>query len=128
MTKTISMAVRKRRREPAKPWPITLRQHVHVIWPIVTTGEIASSDFLIKNTATIQKWQQSARHLAGVEMELAGVYEPARRWNQEYPILSVRGISDVVGLKRDEKWAKYASRRPRRSSSPSFESFRNITW
>jgi nucleoside phosphorylase len=77
-------------------------------WPIVTTGEIASSDFLIKNTATIQKWQQSARHLAGVEMELAGVYEAARRWDQEYPILSVRGISDVVGFKRDERWTKYA--------------------
>jgi len=41
-------------------------------------------------------------------MELAGVYRAARRMNREYPILAIRGLSDVVGFKRDDRWTKYA--------------------
>jgi nucleoside phosphorylase len=37
-------------------------------------------------------------------MESAGVYRAAHH----LPILAIRGISDIVGLRRDEAWTKYA--------------------
>ena len=41
-------------------------------------------------------------------MELSGVYSAARRMGKEYPILAIRGISDIVGFKRDSAWTKFA--------------------
>ena len=76
--------------------------------PIVTARSIASSGHLIKDTVTIQQWSQAARDLVAVEMELSGVYAAARRMDKEYPILAIRGISDVVGFRRDPAWTNYA--------------------
>lgn len=76
--------------------------------PLFTTGAIASSDWLIKDSETIKAWQKSARHIRAVEMELAGVYKAARRKKREYPILAIRGISDIVGFDRDPAWTAYA--------------------
>jgi nucleoside phosphorylase len=76
--------------------------------PIVTDREVVANDFLIKNTRIIDIFKQSAPHMASVDMELAGVYSAARRMDREYPILSVRGISDIVGFKRDDRWTNYA--------------------
>jgi nucleoside phosphorylase len=70
--------------------------------PMVTTRAVASSDFLIKDTATLDGWLSSARHVSGVEMELAGIFEAARRRGGEYPILAVRGISDICRIQ--EEW------------------------
>jgi nucleoside phosphorylase len=39
-------------------------------------------------------------------MESAGVYIPCQRNN--IPVLAIRGISDIVGWKRDEAWTLYA--------------------
>ncbi len=77
--------------------------------PIFVARSIASSGFLIKDTATIERWRQFARDLVAVEMELSGVYGAARRMEKEYPILAIRSISDIVGLKRDPAWTAYAS-------------------
>ena len=76
--------------------------------PIVTTRPVASSDFLIKDTATLEDWQSSARDASSIEMELAGIFEAARRPGREYPILAVRGISDIIGFKRSGDWTQYA--------------------
>jgi nucleoside phosphorylase len=76
--------------------------------PKVVTGSIAASDRLIKSTKTIATWRTTARQIQAVEMELAGVYQAARRKNREYPILAIRGISDIVGLKRQADWTGYA--------------------
>ncbi len=76
--------------------------------PKVITGSIASSDRLIKNTSTIAEWRKSARQIQAVEMELAGVYQAARQKEREYPILAIRGISDIVGFKRHQDWTTYA--------------------
>lgn len=76
--------------------------------PEITVRSIASSGALIKDTAVIQTWQTTARDLAVVEMELGGVYSAARRKLREYPILAVRGISDIVGFKRSPEWTQYA--------------------
>jgi hypothetical protein len=75
---------------------------------IATARAVLSSDALVKDTETLQLWLTDARAAAAVEMELAGVYSAARKPRKEYPILAIRGISDVVGFRRDEKWTAYA--------------------
>lgn len=76
--------------------------------PLFTTQPVVSSDVLTKSTRVVEQWQQTSRSLAAIEMELAGVYRGARRISGEYPVLAIRGISDVVGFKREEAWTKYA--------------------
>lgn len=39
-------------------------------------------------------------------MEAGGVYEAARRSSR--PLLCVRGISDIVGFRRNDEWKDYA--------------------
>jgi nucleoside phosphorylase len=43
-----------------------------------------------------------------VEMEAAGIYRAARSGDKEYPFLAIRGISDIIGLKRHQDWTAYA--------------------
>ncbi|MDG3443978.1 hypothetical protein [Nitrospirillum amazonense] len=76
--------------------------------PRVTSQPVVSSDALIKEPSLIQQWQVAARSLAAVEMELAGVYIAARSRGKETPVLAIRGISDIVGFKREDNWTKYA--------------------
>jgi nucleoside phosphorylase len=76
--------------------------------PLYTTGPVASSGLLIKDPETVKAWRKLARHIYAVEMELAGVYQAARRKSREYPILAIRGISDVVGFLRNPDWTTYA--------------------
>lgn len=76
--------------------------------PIASRRAIASAGYLIKDTKVIELWQQSARDLAVVEMELPGVYAAAHRNSRNYPILAIRAVSDVVGFKRDPRWTAYA--------------------
>lgn len=76
--------------------------------PIYTAGPIASSDDLIKDPSILQRWLTHARDIYAVEMESAGVHRGARRRGHTYPFLSLRGLSDVVGLERDHDWTMYA--------------------
>jgi nucleoside phosphorylase len=73
--------------------------------PEFFTGPIASSDRLIKDPTVLIPILSSARHIVAVEMESSGVYRASRG---RCPMLAVRGISDLVGLKRNENWTKYA--------------------
>ena len=74
--------------------------------PIVTAGAIASSDRLIKDTEVLGVWLKVARQVVAVEMESAGVYRAAH--GAQVPVLAIRGISDIVGFKRDARWTRYA--------------------
>lgn len=78
--------------------------------PKITTRSFAGGDALVKDPETWQQWQTHARQIEAVEMELPGVYEAARTENHTYPILVSKGISDIVGLERDNAgaWTKYA--------------------
>ncbi len=76
--------------------------------PTVVTGSIATSNQLIKDAQLLATWQQFARQTQAVEMEVGGVYEAARRSRREYPVLAIRGISDIVGFRRDDRWTEYA--------------------
>ena len=73
--------------------------------PLYTAGPIGSSDRLIKDPTVLLPWLSTARHLLAVEMESAGVYRAAR---ERCPMIAIRGISDLVGLHRQESWTKYA--------------------
>lgn len=74
--------------------------------PEFFTRPTASSDTLVKNTQLVSQWLDATRQIAGIEMELAGVYQAA--WDSHKPVLAIRGISDVVGFKRSDEWTSYA--------------------
>ncbi|AMV23994.1 5'-methylthioadenosine/S-adenosylhomocysteine nucleosidase [Gemmata sp. SH-PL17] len=69
---------------------------------------VGGGGILVKDPALITEWKQSARALGFVEMEAGGVYRAARRTEREYPVLVVRGLSDIVGFKRAGEWTSYA--------------------
>jgi nucleoside phosphorylase len=73
--------------------------------PTYAAGPIASSDRLVKDPELLIGWLQTARSLLAIEMESGGVYRAARG---RCLMLAIRGISDIVGLKRSDAWTKYA--------------------
>ena len=73
--------------------------------PVYAAGPVASSDRLVKDPELLIPWLQTARNLLAIEMESGGVYRAAR---ERCPMLAIRGISDIVGLKRADAWTKYA--------------------
>lgn len=75
--------------------------------PIVYAGPIASSDSLVKDTLCAQAFLDAgSRKVIAIEMEMAGCYRAC--FDKDVPCLSVRGISDIVGLERETLWTKYA--------------------
>jgi WD40 repeat protein/nucleoside phosphorylase len=76
--------------------------------PKFKTGSIASSNHLIRNPLVLHQWHEIARTILAVEMEAAGVYQAAQRIDYQYPVMTIRGISDIIGLKRDKQWNEYA--------------------
>lgn len=73
--------------------------------PRFTAGPIASSDRLVKSPDLVILWLATSRDLLAIEMESGGVY---RALQERCPMLAIRGISDLVGLERDDAWTKYA--------------------
>jgi len=73
--------------------------------PMYMAGAIASSDRLVKDPALLFPWITTARSILAVEMESGGVYRASR---ERCPMLAIRGISDIVGLKRSDSWMKFA--------------------
>jgi nucleoside phosphorylase len=93
------------RRKLAKRYPEGSRNGSPVVW----SGPCVNGNLLLKDTKLLKKWQESARQVVQVETELAGVYEAAHSaGRQNYPVLAIRGLSDIVGLKRDPDWTQYA--------------------
>jgi nucleoside phosphorylase len=76
--------------------------------PRLRIGEAATSNTLVKDTKLVTQWKSAARSITHMEMELGGVYRAASKSTRSVPVLSVRGISDIVGFRRDAKWTDYA--------------------
>jgi len=76
--------------------------------PKYFSGPIGSSDSLIKDPAVLIPWLTTVRKLCAVEMEAAGVFRAMRRRDGEIPFLAIKGLSDIVGLARDDPWKFYA--------------------
>ncbi len=83
-----------------------LERHAVRNAPIATARKIASSDRLIKDPELLRTWRTVLKSVSAVEMESAGVYLACQR--SRIPVLAIRGISDIVGWKRDEAWTIYA--------------------
>ncbi|MCP3392346.1 hypothetical protein NLM27_26715 [Bradyrhizobium sp. CCGB12] len=73
--------------------------------PRFSAGSIASSDRLVKDPLLLFPWIRTARAILAIEMESAGVHRATR---DKTPMVSIRGLSDIVGLKRLDAWTKYA--------------------
>lgn len=73
--------------------------------PLFTAGIIASSDRLVKDPTLVMPWVKMARGILAVEMESAGAHRASR---DRTPMLSIRGLSDIIGFKRQDQWTKYA--------------------
>jgi nucleoside phosphorylase len=77
--------------------------------PLVYVGPTASSNQLVKDTDLVHHWQKAARSLTHIEMELAGVVQAAQDTDdEEVPVIGIRGLSDIVGFRRDADWTAYA--------------------
>ena len=77
--------------------------------PKFVDGPLASSKSkLLKDHEPLRQLLGADRHLRAVDMETAGVAKACQRHDRVTPFLSVRAISDVVGLPRDERWTIYA--------------------
>lgn len=74
--------------------------------PISRARPVASSDRLVKAPDLVRAWKDILRGIAAVEMESAGVHIHCH--SNRVPVLTIRGLSDVVGWKRDEDWTRYA--------------------
>jgi len=64
--------------------------------PLYTCGSIGSSGSLVRDTAVLIQWLQNARSIRAVEMEAGGVFQAAQQLHQHYPVIAIRGISDIV--------------------------------
>lgn len=76
--------------------------------PLVTAGTLASGAVLVKDHELLKRWLKHARDLKAVEMEHPGVLAAVRSVIDDRPVVVIRGISDVVGYKRDADWTEYA--------------------
>jgi nucleoside phosphorylase len=76
--------------------------------PISTARVMASSPTLVKDAALAHEWRRASRSTSAVEMELAGVYEAVRSHRSSTRLIAIRGISDIVGYRRDPIWTQYA--------------------
>jgi nucleoside phosphorylase len=73
--------------------------------PTFAAGPIGSSDRLVKDPLLLIPLLTTSRHLLAVEMESAGAHRATR---DRTPMVAIRGISDIVGFKRNDAWTKYA--------------------
>jgi nucleoside phosphorylase len=78
--------------------------------PLFVTAAIASSDRLIKDATLLDGWKKHNRDVRAVEMEAAGVYVAAHEKGMRF--IAIRGISDIVGLKRKAEWTAFACETP----------------
>ncbi|QDU12112.1 HD domain-containing protein [Gimesia aquarii] len=76
--------------------------------PKVISGSAFSNNTLVKDTKLFELWQTFAKDAHTVEMELSGVYNAVRNFGRNTDLMSVRGVSDIVGFKRSPTWTKYA--------------------
>lgn len=76
--------------------------------PLFTIGAVASSNHLMRSPAELKRWHYTARKIVAVEMEAAGVFVAAQGIRRQYPVMAIRGISDIIGLERDKRWKEYA--------------------
>ena len=76
--------------------------------PKILDGPIISTDALVKDVPLVKQWKTLLRNALAIEMESAGAHNAARTRAKTYALLPIRGISDIVGLKKQEGWVQHA--------------------
>lgn len=74
--------------------------------PVFVSGPITVTDAVIKDPEVLAKLLESSRSALAVDMESAGAYRVASE--NGVPFVAIRGISDIVGLKREPGWTAFA--------------------
>jgi nucleoside phosphorylase len=75
--------------------------------PTAVSGVIGSSNSLQKSTEFAEILIRGHRNLYCVEMESAGAWEACNA-GEPIPLLTVRGISDIIGVRRGDSLTRYA--------------------
>ena len=73
--------------------------------PLFHPACLATSNTLVKDSDLVAEFKKVARDIEHVEMEAGGVYHVS---TEGTPLLSLRGISDIVGFRRDGAWTNFA--------------------
>ncbi|MDP1821691.1 MAG: tetratricopeptide repeat protein [Archangium sp.] len=73
---------------------------------IIRAGGIASSDRLVKDPELMKLWRKVIKGIDAKEMESAGALAACSP--RGVPYLTIRGISDIIGWKREEAWTRFA--------------------
>lgn len=111
------VTVRKKDLYGPTEWQADVKQHLTDRFgsgsnsrvPEAWDGAIASTDFLVKDTATLETWLRSGRDISAIDMESAGVYAAIEASEDPRPpFLTIRGLSDIVGYRRQNAWTLYA--------------------
>jgi nucleoside phosphorylase/tetratricopeptide (TPR) repeat protein len=78
--------------------------------PKYCCGKILSTDWMVQDTELMAIWLDNYQRVDAVETESAGAYKAVRKLKKTYPFLTIRGVSDIVGLgpERDRAWVDYA--------------------
>ena len=74
--------------------------------PTLTAGVILASDRRLDEGELLQASLRAPRRFRAVETESAGVYRALH--DRGIPVLAIRAIGDVIGLKRRPEWTEYA--------------------
>lgn len=82
-------------------WPGTRKPRQH-------EGIVASSDTLVKDVAVARSFLAQDRRVLAVEMEAAGAFRACSDAASRPQFVTIRGISDVIGLRRSDEWVAYA--------------------
>jgi nucleoside phosphorylase len=72
--------------------------------PIFRIGSVASSNRLIRNSSVLIKWLETTHSILALETKTAGVSQVA----EQIPVMAILGISDIVGLRYEDGWTRYA--------------------
>ena len=70
--------------------------------PKIFDGPLISTDALVKDVELVKTWREVMRNTLAIEMESAGAYSASRTRAKSYAMLPIRGISDIVGLSKQE--------------------------
>ena len=85
-------------------------------------GTVASGPDFVKDPAAVREWQKKTKKyrddrvlsdlLLATEMESVGVHHASIENDRHFNWVSIRGISDLIGLERDKAWDAYACATP----------------
>ena len=62
----------------------------------------------VYNSGLLVQWLQNVRGILAVETSAAEFIRQLQHMHKQYPVMAIRGISDIVGLEGDPLWREYA--------------------